>query len=723
MAISKKTSTRLGIAIVLVAALGLVLLLSLNSPTSSKQPATSPAPVDRSPLALTHLVSNQPPRPGYIGPSACAQCHRDHHDSFMQTKHPRTCREVVAADMPDGFTGDKAHFQSPYGNIRFEMSRQGDRFYQTAIEKGPHGESRTRSSMDLVLGSGGVADDVFLTWDDDGSMRELPMAWLYPLQRWAVSHFNPYTHGDFARLLTVRCIECHSTWVDHVVGTANQYGRDGRILGVTCESCHGPGEQHAEYHQQHSSDMAAHAIVKPTNLERERQIEVCTQCHSNAMKHRGPAFRFRPGDRLDDHYKTVTTTATEDDRVANQISYLRQSKCFQEDAKMTCVTCHDPHRKPDASNSGSASCAKCHQAHECTDAPNLPAEVRSDCVSCHMPSYLKINVNFQTQDENFVPPLRRTEHRIAVHPHARQETLLRYWERQADEPAQEESQRLTEQLVAHFEQEAAECRKAFRFMGAIAALREVRRLSDTPEHRQQLDEAIAIQTRLDVMANDAQEAIAQNKSSEAMTLLKRILDIKPNDAKAHGFLGTEYAKAGDTASAKEHWQAVVEFDPNDAYGLTMLGWLAYLDKRDQEAIDYYLQAEEIEPRQAKMKYQMGLVFVRLNRLSDAIARFKEALEIEPRHPESLQAVIQTCNAAGRAREALPYAELIVQETHFQDANTLAVLGETYRSAGLTTEASKAFRMALELAPAQAPTLIPSLRSALKAIEQSGTREQ
>jgi hypothetical protein len=204
-----------------------------------------------------------------------------------------------------------------YPNIRFEMSKNATGYFQTAIESRPEGERRVRSSLDLVLGSGGVADDVFLTWPENGEMRELPMAWLYPMDQWAASHFDPNGSGDFARLLTLRCLECHNTWIDHVVGTLNQYRRPGRILGVTCESCHGPGKDHVNHHTSHPMDKKPFKITKATSLERERSIEVCTQCHSNAMKHLGKAFQFRPGDRLDKHYKTVNTSATEDDRVEN----------------------------------------------------------------------------------------------------------------------------------------------------------------------------------------------------------------------------------------------------------------------------------------------------------------------------------------------------------------------------------------------------------------------
>ncbi len=83
--------------------------------------------------------------------------------------------------------------------VAFEMIRQGKNYFQTAISKTPRGEQRTTSRIDLVLGAGGVADDVFLSWHDDGTMRELPMVWLYPLNSWSTSHFDPNSGGDYSR--------------------------------------------------------------------------------------------------------------------------------------------------------------------------------------------------------------------------------------------------------------------------------------------------------------------------------------------------------------------------------------------------------------------------------------------------------------------------------------------------------------------------------------------
>ncbi len=686
---------------------------STNSVANSANPTTPAAP---QPTQLTFLTPElgQVERPAYVGPATCAQCHQKIHQTFSSTKHPRTLRDVRAEDMPDGFAASKNKFITRDSRIEFTLLRDENRFYQVAHDKS-RSHDVTRSTMDLVLGAGGVGDDVFISWHDDGLMRELPIAWLYPTSEWATSHFDPNSSGDFARALTTRCVECHSTWVEHVPGTLNQYHREGRILGVTCEACHGPGGEHVQYHTANPQQTAGKHIVLPSHLERERKIEVCTQCHSNAIKHLGPAFSYRPGQRLDEHYKSLTASNTADDHVANQITYLRQSKCFINDSSMTCITCHNPH-KASTAQTASASCLKCHQPDACLDRPNLPTQVRDDCSGCHMPSYLKININFQTQSDDYVPPLRRTEHRVAPYQYAKQEVLLKHYSQQTTAEAIAEATKLRQALVDHFQSEAARCRQDYRFLGAVAALREVVRLNDTPETRAQLQQAVQLQADLSKLATDAQRYLMENNSAAARATYQRLLSIKPDDSNALGRMGTEYARHGDRENAIKHWILVAKHDPNDAYGLGMLAWQAFLEGRFPEALDFYRKAEAIEPRQAKMKYQIGLVYTRMKNLPAAIDRFKQALEIEPQHAEALQAVVLASLDAGTAKDALPYAEHIVRLTGSQDPESLIMLARVYQAAGHPQPALTALRLALPLARTQATELVSTIEQQITALE-------
>ena len=597
------------------------------------------------------------------------------------------------------------------------MTRVGDEFFETAIHRTPDKEQRISARVDLVYGAG-KADDVYLSWRDDGRLYELPMAWLYPLKKWGASPVDPSGVGGFSRPLNPRCLECHNTWFKHVPGTANQYKREDHILGVTCESCHGPGREHVSFHEKHPEAESAHSVVHPARLPRDRQTDLCTQCHSNAIKHRGPAFSYRPGESLEDYYRTVVTRHTEDDHVANQIHHLRQSKCFQESDSLTCITCHDPHRPKSSPKSDSIqdSCHKCHQPANCTDQDHLPTPVRSNCVGCHMPQYIKINVNFDLEDDLYVPPIRRYEHRIAIHPAAKKDVLLSWYRMQPDAGSREATKNLTESLIEYWLAEAENCRRAYRFMGAIAAIREALRLDtseDTRDNlRRTLHEIVAIQSQIDDSWNDAVHQITGNRSAEAIETLNRILALKPDDAKAHARLGTLYAMSGKRELAIEHLQAVSTYDSENPSGHAMLGWLAYLDGRSMQALDHYRIADEVEPYNAKINFQMGLVLTRLKLSEEAEERFRRTLAIDPKNIESCRSLSLALRAKGLSDEALPYAQRTAKLSESRNLDDLLELAETYTETKRHADAARTITLALEVARKENPTRAPHIQKLL-----------
>jgi predicted CXXCH cytochrome family protein len=630
----------------------------------------------------------------YLGVQACAACHARRVREFLTTSHYRTSRLPQAGEMPPGFAPGKGGHVTRYPAVRFDMTRTGQDFFQTTLHATPAGEQRTASRIDLVYGAG-HADEVYFTWRGD-RLYQLPMVWLHPQQRWANISFNRYGGGDFSREGTARCLECHTTWFEHVAGTANQYRPDSFLYGVTCERCHGPGREHVGFHESHPGEKVGRSIVNPSALTRERQLEVCTQCHSNATRRLRPPFSYRPGEPLATAFRTTPSKHPEDDHVANQIRYLRESKCFQKSDSLSCTTCHDPHAPegPGHATLVRQSCLQCHQPAQCAERLRLPAAVRDDCVGCHMPRRVWMNVHFHTEKEPYVPPATRHEHQIAVYPSARQEVLLGWYRSQSDAASRQEASRLTQELVRHWLAEADAYRRSYRFLAEIGAVREALELDPSPPVHARFEEAVAIESRLENDLVEAQREIDGQHYSEAIYKLKEILRVKPDAAGAHGKLGTCYAVTGQGELAARHLKTVAENDPNNSYGWSMLGWLAYLQDQPEEALDYYRRAEEIEPYNAKLNYHMGLALTKLGRWPDAAERFRRVLTLDPNHVGGSQGLCTALLQQGQAVEALRFAKKAARLTRYENADVLLTLADCYAEAGRFSEAQDTAARAL-----------------------------
>jgi hypothetical protein len=197
--------------------------------------------------------------PGYLGVAACVDCHADRVAEFRQTRHFLANRVPGPDIMPDGFKSGHPSYRLPESSLQFEMSESLGRFQQTALQSQGSTKRSTTADIAFIYGSAGGNDEVYFTWHGD-RLCELPMVWLAPEKTWGTSPFDRHASGDFSRDVTIRCIECHNTWFEHVPGSRNQYGRDKNILGVTCEVCHGPSREHVDFHRANPRLTDSHAI-------------------------------------------------------------------------------------------------------------------------------------------------------------------------------------------------------------------------------------------------------------------------------------------------------------------------------------------------------------------------------------------------------------------------------------------------------------------------------
>lgn len=157
-----------------------------------------------------------------------------------------------------------------------------------------------------------------------------------------------------------RCFGCHAT--DATQGMQLTLNR--LTPGVQCERCHGPTQNHLD-----GIKRGDPALAKMKDLRHQSTEDIsnfCGQCHRTWAEIAGEGklgisnVRFQP-------YR------------------LTNSKCYDtEDARISCVACHDPHREVSSVDASyDSKCQACHaggkkEAHACKVSKN-------NCVSCHMP--------------------------------------------------------------------------------------------------------------------------------------------------------------------------------------------------------------------------------------------------------------------------------------------------------------------------------------------------
>ena len=342
---------------------------------------------------------------------SCKACHQKIVDSFSQTAHWKTSAAGTAQSIKGHFGEGHNLLRTGSAGIYFKMEQRQDAFYQTAFDSA---QVRSRTErIDLVVGSGRKGQS-YLFWKD-GLLFQLPVSYLTGTDEWINS--PGYLDGqiDFERVIPPRCLECHSTsFKIEVDRGAERYSSD-YALGISCNKCHGPGEQHVRYHASHPGEVAGKLILNPARFVRERRLDNCGLCHSGPRNLKQPAFAYRPGETLDDYL--VPPSERENpvpDVHGNQVGLLRRSNCFRFSRDMTCSTCHDVHRLERDVTQLAQKCLSCHQIgrHKMTD--QIGGRMMSLCIDCHMPNQKSNAIQINTPAKQFAPYYR--SHMIAIYP-------------------------------------------------------------------------------------------------------------------------------------------------------------------------------------------------------------------------------------------------------------------------------------------------------------------
>ena len=361
--------------------------------------------------------ANLDPGVKYTGRESCQSCHKEIYASYLETGmgkslyRPDPAKAIeefgAGAVVHDAFSGYSYH---PYWRVNDLM------MLEFRLE-GADTSYQRREKIDYIVGSGHQTRSYLL--DRGGYFFEAPITWYVGRKRWDLS--PGYENGQntrFDREIGEECMACHTGKVEFAGTTKNFF--TAVSLGIDCEKCHGPGGEHiARMEREEIVDVGEqidYSIVNPAKLPVSMQIDVCQQCHLqgvNVLKEGHTSVQdYRPGMELSDVYDIyVQEYAGESDfGIASHGQRMMESSCFKgSGGKMSCTTCHDPHRSIASTGleTYNRQCESCHSTKEapsrvCTG--NAQAPMAGDCVGCHM----------RKAGVNDIPHVTFTDHKIRV---------------------------------------------------------------------------------------------------------------------------------------------------------------------------------------------------------------------------------------------------------------------------------------------------------------------
>ncbi len=352
-------------------------------------------------------------------------------------------------------------------------------------------------------------------------------------------------------------------------------------------------------------------------------------------------YSFRPGEALADFRVRMDVREAgrrPDDRfeIDHQAYRLEQSRCFQASGgALSCLTCHDPHRKVPAAERAAhyrKACLGCH-AGDLAGHPAQPAGVAtSDCVGCHMP---------RRRTEDVVHTV-MTDHRIE-RPPADPDALLA--------PRAERDPDLSEILVV--DSKGAPAGEEAAVYRALAALRSLVAPAGAVAYLEKHLAAVAADA-VDPWITLAQGELHLERWKAAEAILRGAPGAVLEDPAAREQLALALAGEGSTAAAEAVLRALVQDHPNRPDPSAALGRMLLGAGRPEAALPFLASATELGPNRAIAWDALGVAELGLERQEEALDAFRRALEVDPTRTATYLRLADALLAAGRREEALRY---------------------------------------------------------------------
>ena len=655
----------------------------------------------RAPLSSDRTHQTAPPAQhaassGYADPSTCASCHESIARTYSLTGMARSFTRLPPQHgTPADFT-DRNRVHHNTSERMYTMAVRDGKFYQRRHQNGFEGKEANVLELEAhyVIGSGNHAQ-TFVHRRPDGRLVQLPVSWYAERGGyWDMSPgYDKPAHMDFRRVIDAGCMSCHNGYPRTPVEDFLEGAKFTGSLpeGIDCQRCHGPGQAHVDALKAGDVEAGRRAIVNPATLDRDRQLEVCMQCHLESTSSPLPfqirrfehqPFAFTPGKALSDyfiHFDHAPGHGRDDKfEIASGAYRLRKSACFQR-SEMTCVTCHNPHDVPRGAKAVDhyvAVCAGCHQGtHRSGVPPVAGVGAKATCIDCHMPKRRTEDAVHVVMTDHYIQRRRaagnlvaeRTEADSLKHGDYRGEVVLYYPPTLPSTPEND-----LYLALAQVQQGSNLAEGIRRLEDAIGRHRPAR-----PEFYYELGRAYGRVADHDAVIRWCREArrrdsgfapalkelaaavTAQGDFAAAADALRQAVALQPDDAKAFADLGSVYLRDNRAEDARKALQQALALDPTLPAANNTMG-LSSLRAGNADAAERHLRdAIRFQPDLAEAHNNLGNLLAGRRDYAAAAYHFERAIAADPQHVEARHSYGVVLALMGSHRRAADVLQAVV----------------------------------------------------------------
>ncbi len=208
-----------------------------------------------------------------------------------------------------------------------------------------------------------------------------------------------------------------------------------------------------------------------------------------------------------------------------------------------------------------------------------------------------------------------------------------------------------------------------------------------------------------------------------LTLFEYTLSVTENNPVIENSYGVALFNVGRTEEAETHLRKAVRIAPAFVLARNNLTKTYLKQGKLNEAIEHLNELISHNEGTAEIYYNLAAALEIQKKYEDAIKNYTKSLELNPRDPDTNKRMGITLAAAGKADDAIRYAQRACELTGNRDADSLESLASVLAAAGKFDEATRTAEKALEAARITGQeNLAAEIRKRME-LYQAGTREQ
>lgn len=582
----------------------------------------------------------------YVGMKECKVCHAQIYETFLRTGMGQSWGLATPQKSAANFNPKQALVYDSFSNFYYKPFWKNDSLYiqEFRLAQGDTVHSRTER-VDYIVGSGQHTNSHLV--NTNGYLHQAPITFYTQKGKWDMAPGFEHGHNTrFERKIEAECITCHNGYPTMVEGSLNKYAQI--PLGIDCERCHGPGSIHVAKKKNaeivDTSKYIDYSIVNPKKLSTEAQNNLCQRCHLQGITvlNEGKTFfDFKPSQLLKNSMNTFMPVYSADDNhmiMASHVERMKQSNCYINSGKMSCITCHNPHIsvKETPTSVYNQSCKGCHaQAQDCKE--NLQARQlqQDNCVHCHMPKNSSIDI----------PHVAVTDHRIQVKKTLTSEEtkaigqFVRMQCYSNNEVSETTRGQAFLEFFERYEEQSIFLDSAGKYFRELKSLhpdkiryhflrKEYKPLAD-------LSGELPPDKIKDAWTNYRMGEALQNLNQfdKAIPYLQQACKLKPYALDFQMKLASTLMKANRLDEARKICLFIIQENPN--YGLSYFN-LGYVAEQKQELLQaerYYLLSKKYNPDHVQTLINLSVLYYRSNRKALIRPLLETAQRAEPRNQQ------------------------------------------------------------------------------------------